>query len=56
MTPAVTYRKLEALKQPERQQRLDHEAAAMWGMMPGVQPKAATMLARIPRERPAASV
>ena len=31
-------------------------AAAMCGMMPRVQPNAATTLARLPRERPAASV
>ena len=31
-------------------------AAAIWGTMPSVQPKAATMLARDPRERPAAMV
>ncbi len=31
-------------------------AAAMCGTMPSVQPNAATTLARVPRERPAASV
>ena len=31
-------------------------AAAMCGTMPSVQPKAATTLARAPRDRPAASV
>src|SRR5689334_14861466 len=31
-------------------------AAAMWGTMPSVQPNAATMLAREPRDRPVASV